>query len=211
MYDQPHVWYASYGSNLSQDRFLFYIKGGKPKGATRVNIGCRDKSLPKDDRPINIPYLLYFTKQAYPWAYKGVAFIGLEKDMDNPTLGRMYLVSEQQFIDVVSQENGDIEMPTIDLKALQKAGSEVIFKDSWYGNIIYIGELEGYPIFTFTSPASMDAEPFVAPSYEYLKVIIIGLQETYHYSQTEIADYLLTKPGILNYFTRDELIKIAFS
>ncbi|GMT50033.1 MAG: hypothetical protein IEMM0008_1572 [bacterium] len=211
MYDQPHVWYASYGSNLSRDRFLFYIRGGKPEGATRINIGCRDKSLPKDSRPISIPYLLYFIKQAYPWDYKGVAFIGLDKDEDNPALGRMYLVSEQQFIDVVSQENGNIEMPVIDLKALQKAGSEVIFKDSWYGNIIYIGELESYPIFTFTSSASIDAEPFVAPSYEYLKVIMTGLQETYHYSNKEIADYLLTKPGIMNNFTQDELIKIAFS
>ncbi|HEO64467.1 MAG TPA: hypothetical protein ENI73_01215 [Spirochaetes bacterium] len=211
MYAQPHVWYASYGSNLSQDRFLFYINGGKPEGATRINIGCRDKSLPKDNRPINIPYLLYFTKQAYPWAYKGVAFIGLNKDHSNSTLGRMYLVSEQQFIDVVSQENGDIEMPIIDLKALQKVGSKVIFKDSWYGNIIYIGELEGYPIFTFTSSASMDAESFVAPSYEYLKVIITGLQETYFYTNKEIADYLLTKPGIMNNFTQEELIKTAFS
>lgn len=211
MNNQSYIWYASYGSNLLKDRFLCYIKGGKPKGSSRTNIGCRDNSLPKNDMQITIPFQLYFAKKAKNWLNQGVAFIGHDKVDKNPTLGRMYLISEQQFIDVISQENGNKEMPFIDFKEVQNKSSLVIFNNSWYGNIVYIGDHDSSPIFTFTSPLNIESEPLVAPSNEYLKVIISGLKEIYSYTNQEIAQYLITKPGIKNHFLEDQLIKLALS
>jgi len=43
------VIYASYGSNLLKERFLYYIKGGEYKG-------CNDKSDPIEKGWMFIPY-----------------------------------------------------------------------------------------------------------------------------------------------------------
>jgi hypothetical protein len=54
----PLVWYAAYGSNVCQDLFLCYIRGGTPAGSKRNYVGCSDNSLPRDARPITIPHRL---------------------------------------------------------------------------------------------------------------------------------------------------------
>ena len=41
------VWYACYGSNLLKERFLCYIRGGRPIGAQRTFYGCKNKKEPK--------------------------------------------------------------------------------------------------------------------------------------------------------------------
>lgn len=56
------VWYVSYGSNLSYERFLCYINGTTPKGSTKAEQGCRDKTLSNATGKITIPYKLYFAK-----------------------------------------------------------------------------------------------------------------------------------------------------
>ena len=38
------VWYASYGSNLARDRFLCYLEGGRPKGATRTYLQVMEEN-----------------------------------------------------------------------------------------------------------------------------------------------------------------------
>jgi hypothetical protein len=98
------VWYASYGSNLKRERFVCYIKGGTPKGSAKRNEGCRDKSEPAESRPISINGEIYFAGQSRPWGNGGVAFIR-ENSEQGSTLGRKYLITEEQFNDVVMQEN----------------------------------------------------------------------------------------------------------
>src|SRR6266851_737509 len=34
-------WYAAYGSNLAEDRFLCYVRGGRPAGGKVNLLGCR--------------------------------------------------------------------------------------------------------------------------------------------------------------------------
>ena len=48
--DDP-VWYVAYGSNMSAARFGCYISGGRPPGARRTYLGCRDQSPP---RPVHV-------------------------------------------------------------------------------------------------------------------------------------------------------------
>lgn len=197
-----YVWYASYGSNLSRDRFLCYIKGGKPRGSEKVEVGCKDKSLPIKETTYIMRYPLYFAKSSERWQNKGVAFIGLNKDEKHHTYSRKYLITVEQFMDVVKQENNGAALD-IDLIEIIKDGSKTL-RDSWYGTILYLGEEGGYPILTFTADWDLDV-PYNKPSEEYLSMIINGLKTTLELENTEVLNYLSSKPGVADNYNRNEI------
>lgn len=169
-----YVWYASYGSNLSKERFMCYIKGGVCKYNGRKYNGCTDKSDPLADRPITIPYRMYFAKNSGSWQNGGVAFISPFRDPKEKTLGRMYLITGQQFEEVCRQE-GPV----------------------WYGHIIELGEADGYKIKTITNPRILER---TMPSAAYLNVIRDGLKETYpdmdEWDIEEYLDYCINTPVV---------------
>jgi hypothetical protein len=193
------VWYASYGSNLLRSRFMCYIQGGSPEGAAKQYDGCTDKSAPENDRPITIPHELYFSQSSGIWEGKGVAFIKSERNDDVETLGRMYLITREQFVQVVRQENGvgpdDLSL-NIDFDETLSNGEAIISGEMWYGRIIYIGDKEGYPILTFTSPGIDKNIVPNAPGEKYLTTIIRGILEIYTKSNDEINNYFLRTKGI---------------
>lgn len=197
-----YVWYASYGSNLSRERFLCYINGGQPEGSADVEIGCRDNSLPLKEATHIIHYPLYFAKKSARWQNQGVAFIGLEKDAKHHTYSRKYLITEEQFRDVVKQENNGAALD-VDLVEIKKNGCKTV-KDTWYGALLYVGEEDGYPIFTFTADFDLKV-PFNKPSKEYLKMIINGLTDTLGLGNIEIINYISTKPGIAGNYSRGDI------
>jgi hypothetical protein len=203
---KDYVWYASYGSNLNKERFLAYILGKKAPGCDRCEEGCKDKSLPKDDKQIIMPYELYFAKNSPKWSGGGVCFIGDKKSDDYRTLGRMYLIAKEQFLDVVSQENGNIDCSKINFNDININGSYT-FRKSWYGKIVNLGIVDGYPVYTFTSYTDFSNE-LSKPSEEYLKCIIDGLKEAYELNAEEIAEYLVTKSGVKENYTTKETLKI---
>ena len=203
---QSLIWYASYASNLNKRRFLCYIRGGTPKWSNQKQAGCRDKTVPRLTKPLLIPFPLYFSKDFSSWGKGGVAFIGLSKTQEDFTLGRMYLITGEQFIDVVSQEN-DNALISVDFEAAIRNGSAV-FHDSWYGNILYLGDEEGFPIFTFTNSRDAGHEPFTAPPEAYIKTIALGLRETYNLDKDQICRYLMAKAGVKGNFDADRLSNI---
>jgi len=193
------VWYASYGSNLLRNRFMCYIRGGKPEGSSKEYEGCSSNNPPRDDRPIIIPHELYFSKQSSTWKNKAVAFIKSQRNEKARTLGRMYLIEKQQFVEVVRQENSynrDDSEIDIDFETVIERGEVKISKISWYGRIIYLGNERGYPIFTFTAKWDDDQVSSNEPGEKYLRTIIKGLKETYNLSNDEIVDYLKDVDGI---------------
>jgi hypothetical protein len=193
--EEPKVWYACYGSNLLKERFSCYIGGGQPANAKRVYPGCTNKTQPEKSKQIIINGALYFAKSSKTWSGGGAGFIKSDFDKNTNTLGRMYLITQQQFIDLVQQEikfEGDFD---INLKRVIKNRSLDMKNNSWYGKIIYLGEEENCPIFTFTNEDYLKDE--INPPHEfYLKIIIEGLKETYSRSDAEIETYLKTKEGI---------------
>lgn len=202
---QSLVWYASYGSNLLyKDGFLCYIEGGVRRGSSQREKGCKDTTSPKKNKPIDIPYPLYFAESSSKWNNGGVAFVGLSKSGNDPTVGRMYLITEEQFIDVVKQENGNQNI-SIDFEEVKRNGSRV-FNKSWYGNIVYLGEDEKYPIYTFTHYKEIKDQTCNAPSAEYIQIIAAGLKETRDWAKEKIAAYLIQKPGIKENFNKEDLI-----
>lgn len=202
---EQYVWYASYGSNINKDRFLCYIKGGRPKGSTETEVGCKDTSSPIDEGMFTIPYPLYFAKEAGRWGSKGVAFINGTKNETSETYSKKYLITPEQFLDVLKQENSGIHFD-IDLKKVKESGAMIFRNRAWYGRILYLGDDGGYPIYTFTAPWDMDDIMLNPPSHEYLHTIITGLKE--YYSKDEIHQYLENKPGIKGKYAAEELARL---
>lgn len=202
-----YVWYASYGSNINTHRFLCYIQGGKPAGSTKVELGCNDQSLPVDESTFTINHPLYFAKESARWGSQAVAFIGLTHNKDTATYSKKYLITIEQFLDIVKQENDGIEFD-INLNEVIELGSKIFNSHSWYGNILYLGENEGYPIFTFTAPWEIGEVELKKPSHAYLSTIINGLKNDY--SSEDIYQYFLNKPGIKDLYTDEELASVVY-
>ena len=193
------VWYASYGSNLLYDRFMCYIKGGYCKENDRYYEGCTDKTEPEYKRSIPIHHELYFAKNSPSWDDKGVAFIKSRRDEKALTHGRMYLITREQFTQVVRQENKkspSYSGITIDFEKTIAQGQSMI-NEGWYRRVICLGKEDGYPIFTFTGYGEDGVIETNKPCEEYRKTIERGLKETYlGMTDEEIMDYLRKAGGI---------------
>lgn len=161
-----YVWYATYGSNLIYERLLVYIKGGKSKFNGEDYEGCRNKAIPKDTRPVAIPYKMYYGNDSSPWGPGGIAF--LDTQSRGQTLGRMYLITGEQFEDISRQEGRD---------------------EDWYNQTISLGDYNGVEIVTITNK---NTRPYHNPSDNYLEVIRMGVKETYpEMSDFEVMKYLV--------------------
>lgn len=197
MKNSGRVWYASYGSNLRLQRFLCYIQGGVPAGRTEPNEGSRDKTPPLDSRAIPLNFELYFAGRAAAWGNGGTAFIrrGGRRSL---VLGRAYLITDEQFNDVVLQENakkvdGTRFVPPYE--QLLHKGHWVLPENPLYGGLLNIGSQGGYPVLTFTTARTRLETN--APAESYVKTIASGLKETYpRMSIAEISDYLLKAEGV---------------
>jgi hypothetical protein len=191
------IWYASYGSNLSyRNRFLCYIAGGKPAGAKRWNPGCRDKTPPSDIRPLPLNCELYFAAFSDSWG-GSPAFIR-RGSRTSVTLGRAYLITDEQFNDVVIQENGgepDGTRIVPPVEQLDRIETFTLPSNPLYGLLWRIGKEGGSPVVTFTT--ARNNLPIGPPSEAYVKIIAAGLKETYpKMNDADIAEYLRHAEGV---------------
>ncbi|WP_249413767.1 hypothetical protein [Shouchella clausii] len=120
MDNATYVWYASYGSNMNRERFLCYIRGGQPEGAEIEEVGCSDPAHPIKETAHRLPFPLYFAQNSTRWQKKGVAFIGLTPLAGAYTYSRKYLITKEQFEDVVKQENNGLAF-SIDIDDLRES------------------------------------------------------------------------------------------
>lgn len=205
-FNSQYVWYASYGSNLNKDRFMCYIKGGKPNDSSKAEKGCSDKSPPIKNNIYIIDRPLYFAKRVWHWNYGGVCFIGNNKNINNFTISRKYLITKEQFIDIVKQENS-IDHIHLDFNKIIELGAFELIK-KWYGQIVFLGYNDNYPIFTFTTSKKINEVEFIKPDKSYLKTIITGLKQFLNENDEYITNYLINKPGIKKHYSKKELLKL---
>lgn len=200
------VWYASYGSNLNSDRFLCYILGGTPTGSKHRNPGSRDRTPPLDSRPLTLNFELYFAGNIRAWGDGGVAFIR-RGETTARTLGRMYLITEEQFNDVVLQENGkpvDGTRILPQFPELVRNERTILTESGLYGDLLLLEDGPDGAIFSFTTHRH-DLRPN-APSEAYVKVIAAGIKETYPgMANEEICRYLLLADGVRDRIAPDLL------
>jgi hypothetical protein len=196
------VWYAAYGSNLSRARFDLYLRGGRPEGANHDYPGCKDPSAPIDDRPGQIDHELVFGGASRTWG-GGVAFV----DPDSPrgAKARMYLITVEQFADVVAQENwldpGSVAF--MDLADEIDLGTRHM-----YGLILRVGELDGHPIATVTQHRGTGV---ASPSEAYLRHVALGLRDAHQLADEAIIDYLLSTKGIAGLLEREDVRRCVSS
>ena len=201
------VWYACYGSNIREERFMCYIQGGTPPGALKNFSGCEDTAEPKASRQISIDHEMYFAKESPTWNGGGICFLNPEKDTSARTLGRTYLINSGQFIDLVRQElkfEGNIE---IDFEELMSRGYYNCLDEGRYGLLLYLGEIKGVPVVTFTSEIFLERE-INKPDEQYLLTIIRGLRDIYAISESELKEYLKNKKGVKGHLPEKELEQI---
>jgi hypothetical protein len=185
------VWYCAYGSNLDAGRFAEYVRR------------CRDPSPPRADVPATVGGGLRFERSSARWGRGGVAF--LDVDAPGTALCRRWLVTADQFADVVAQENrAEPGTVTVDWDRLAADGAAVAAA-GWYGRLVRCGEVDGVPVVTFT--ATDHVEPS-APSAAYLRVLARGLRDAHGLGPSAVADYLLAAPGVAPAWSRDALMQL---
>ncbi|REA58163.1 hypothetical protein DSL64_21385 [Dyadobacter luteus] len=203
------VWYACYGSNILEERFLCYVRGGQPNGAKRTYDGCGDKTLPDANEDFHISSELYFAKESENWENGGVAFIRTSFEPGVSTIGRIYLVTKGQLTDIARQETNTKQGLTIDFDRAIEDGSYIFKRPSSYGNIVYLGPQNGYPIFTLTN--ENDLQQLTKPSKNYIETISRGIREAHNLDDKTILEYLRSKGGINGNYDDKELLEIITS
>lgn len=209
------LWYATYGPSVNRDHFLEYIKGGTSNFNGQVYPGCRNKQEPIRDYAMMIPRELYFAKMVDPWG-GGVAFLRPE-EAKSQTIGRAYLITAEQFVDVVCQENGrrpgDPEV-VLDYRHAEASKECYLTRGNpnvplgqgkmWYGRVMRLGTRESWPVLAATAEWPGYSE-INAPGRSYLKTIAAGIGQLGKISEKSLVEYFITKVGIRERISRPVL------
>ena len=101
------VLYACYGSNLMEERFHCYLRGGRVDGMKHDCPGARDPSPALESHNIRMPYRVFFAHaDESVWGYGGGAMLDITPSDKHQCYMRLYKVTLPQFNDIVAQENG---------------------------------------------------------------------------------------------------------
>ncbi len=182
------VWYVAYGSNLLAERFVTYLEGGRPDGRAHAHQGARDRTRWRTDRPVEVPHRLHFAGTSRWWGGGGVALVSARVG-GQPTRGRAYLITREQFQDVLAQESGREVGHDVDLEPALRDGRARV-SDGPYDLVVRVGEDGGWPMLTFTRWAPLASLPFNAPSAEYASCIVAGLRQCHGFTEPEARTYL---------------------
>lgn len=157
-WNREYVWYVSYGSNMLNERFMCYIKGGSFEGS-RYRQACSDTTPPLAVKTFEIPYDMYFGNTSGSWQNCGVSFLDVSKK--GHALGVAYLITKDQFRHVCAEENGG------------RAPEEGY---SWYEDIIDLGVMDGFEVKTITN---RNLRPYNEPCLEYRETLISGIKDNW--------------------------------
>ncbi len=201
-----HVWYATYGTGLSREHFKHVILGGRTADGTEVYPGCRDKTLPPQNRFMALPHTLYFAGESKTWT-GGMAIINPEYNAEAHTISRAHLITVEQFEDIIAQQN-DLKTSTpLPFKEAIEKGRALVGKDTGYYNLLlYCGEKDGYPIFTLT--AARPQTPHVPPSPQYARILYKGLSQDKKINMQTAVDYMLAQTGIAKHYAEKDLLEL---
>ena len=159
-----YIWYAVYGTGISLEKFLHYIRGGICRFNHREYEGCKDESVPLLNRPITIPYKAYIGGSSPLWQYKGTIF--LDTKHSGITKGRMYLIKISQYEEIRDQIGRGKER---------------------YDEEVYLGEYFGIRIKTVTNKNNKIPSE---SSNKYKELMMLGLEEIYPHDVEENRNYI---------------------
>lgn len=163
--DEDEIWYACYGSNLSEERFRCYIEGGTCKQNGVTYPGCSDKTTWSDETMSAFEGELYFGNKSGSWNGKGVAFY--DPDAMGVTFMRLYKIKFSQFCD---------------LRRMEGASA------NWYGRIVCLGVKDNTPIYTLTSEARRPAN---TPYRAYLKLLANAMRNELELTDEAVLNLII--------------------
>jgi hypothetical protein len=203
--DVERVWYVAYASNLGTERFRCYLAGGRPDGGQRSYPGCRDPADPAEWFSFEHPGGLVFAGTSGVWG-GGMAFF--DPDRDGRVACRAYLVTVEQFGDVVAQEmrhppGGDFARALA--AVVPEVGELHTLGPGRYETVLRLGARDGVPMLTVTS-SDVEAVGRSAPSAAYLRSIAAGLREAHGWDDGRIAEYLAAAAGLDGPWTPSQVV-----
>ncbi len=174
---------------------MAYLVGGAGPGGSGVHIGAKDPAVPVDDRPIRIDRRLIFTGRSKRWG-GGVCAVVRSSDVgDAACLGRAWLITADQLLDVWRQENGGLgtDHPAEPWRQLDRQG-HVDKPTGRYRRLDSLEPIDGIRAVTITCGPEMEAERN-PPTAAYLAMVSVGLQEAWQLNVDEASRYLARHAG----------------
>jgi hypothetical protein len=194
---------VSYGSNMHADRLAVYLSGGTPPGGDRSFPGARDPRLPRRDVAVWLPGGIYFATQSPVW-HGGRAFY--DPTLPGKAAARGWLITESQFADISAQEMYREPGADLDLTGVLASGRDQI-GEGRYETLLHAGDVEGYPLLTFTAPWRAADVALVAPSLPYLRMLAGGLIAAHGWNVRQAAEYLAGLTGASDLWLADDLVQ----
>ncbi|MFC4035847.1 histone deacetylase [Streptomyces polygonati] len=199
------VWYAAYGSNTHTARLRSYLTGGPAPGGSRTYLGCRDPRMPLRSVALELPGSVYFATESLVWT-GGRAFY--DPDAPGRVRARAHLVTTGQFSDIAAQEMYAPPGRDLDLAPALTTGRARLGPGR-YETLVCPGEMDGFPVLTFTAPWAMTEVEWNPPSAAYLRHLTAGLLEADTWDLPSIAAYLAGLPGAAGQWTAEQVRLLA--
>ena len=163
--DNDTIWYACYGSNLSEERFACYIEGGTCDINGKSYIGCKDKTHWGRPEYAVVQGKMYFGNSSPSWNHKGAAFF--DPNAEGRTYMKLYPIKRSQLMDIQDQEGSS---------------------ENWYGRILCLGIRNDRPVYTLTSKTR---RPVNLPDEKYLTLIAAQLRRSFALDDDEVISYIM--------------------
>jgi len=198
------MWYVAYGTNLSWERFRMYLQGGRPWVGGRDHPGCRDPFGPQREMALMVPGGIRFVGDSTIWG-GGTAVYDARAAAEVAV--RAYLITAEQFVDVLAQEMRLEPRLDLDLGPVQRTGWHSLGPGR-YQTLAQLGTQDDVPMLTFTSAEVAD-QPINAPTRGYLRTMATGLREAHGWSAERIGRYLARFPGAAGVWTPTSIENLA--
>lgn len=137
---------------------------------------------------MTLSHRLLFAGESRWWGGGGVAFIDPDPS-EATTLARAYLITAEQFQDVLAQESGREVGSEVDLAAVASGGSSILGSGN-YDRVVHVGHRD-WPMLTFTTPRSVAELSPNPPGQAYRDTIVRGIVEAHGLSTLEAERYVL--------------------
>jgi len=113
------MWYVAYGTNLSWERFRMYLQGGRPWVGGRDHPGCRDPFGPQREMALMVPGGIRFVGNSTIWGGGTAVY---DAGAAAEVAVRAYLITAEQFVDILAQEMRLEPRLDLDLGPVQRTG-----------------------------------------------------------------------------------------
>jgi hypothetical protein len=133
---------------------------------------------------------VYFAGRSSGWG-AGMAFY--DPEAPGEVAARAYLITAEQFVDVLAQETLRSPGMALDLTPAFR-GDRYSNGVGGYPILVRVGCRRGVPLVTFTRDRR-SASTLVAPTVLYLAAMATGLREAHGWSLRQIDRYLSALPG----------------